>query len=131
VFDAQPGQLITWPQLTPHRVTNIEGLNVSLSTEHKNPRARRRINVLTANCFIRQHLGIAASTHIDGPAAHAKQTLARSIRYAGNAFGKKKQQFVYPKTFVVDPNAEHGYRLLDTQTSPVVAPHQEVQAIAV
>ena len=39
VFDAQPGQLITWPQLTPHRVKNLEGLNVSLSTEHKNARA--------------------------------------------------------------------------------------------
>ncbi len=29
----EPGQLITWPQLTSHRVVHLEGLNVSLSTE--------------------------------------------------------------------------------------------------
>jgi hypothetical protein len=132
VFDAQPGQLITWPQLTPHRVTNLEGLNVSLSTEHKNPRARRRINVLTANYLLRKHLGTTGmSTQVDGTAAHAKQALTRLSRYVGKAFGKKKEQFVYAKTFVVDPNAEFGFRLLGQEAKPVVAPHQELEAIAV
>jgi hypothetical protein len=35
VLDAQPGQLITWPQLTPHRVTNLEGLPVHRAQERK------------------------------------------------------------------------------------------------
>jgi hypothetical protein len=132
VFDAQPGQLITWPQLTPHRVTNLEGLNVSLSTEHKNARARRRINVHTANHLLRTRLGIPCrGVEIEGMAAHAKQTVARSFRYVGKVFGKKRQQFIYPKTFVVDPDAQYGFRLLEEETDRVVAPHREIEAIAV
>jgi Cupin-like domain len=132
VFDAQPGQLITWPQLTPHRVTNLEGLNVSLSTEHKNARARRRINVHAANNLLRKHLRASrTSTAVDGPTAHAKQAAARAVRYFNKAVGKKQQQFVYPKTFVVDPDAEFGFRLLDSGASEVIAPHQELEAAAV
>ncbi len=131
VFDAQPGQLITWPQLTPHRVTNLEGLNVSLSTEHKNVRARRRINVHTANHLLRKRGFECNDIAIDGIAAHAKQAVTRGFRYAGKVFGKQKEQFVYPKTFVVDPAAKYGFRLLDASTPEVVAPHQKLEAVAV
>ena len=129
VYDAQPGQLITWPQLTPHRVRNLDGLNVSLSTEHKNARARRRINVHTANYLLRKHLGKACrSIEVDGFTAHAKQALARGFRYAGKLVGKEKEQFVYPKTFVVDPHEPHGYRILDEHQDAIVARHEEVPA---
>jgi hypothetical protein len=132
VFDAQPGQLITWPQLTPHRVTNLEGLNVSLSTEHKNARARRRINVHTANHLVRKHTGFdVPGVSVDGVTPHVKQTFARGVRQLGKVFGKKKEQFVYPKTFVVDPRAEYGFRLLEEESQPVVAPHQELAAVTV
>jgi hypothetical protein len=132
VFDAQPGQLITWPQLTPHRVTNLEGLNVSISTEHKNTRARRRINVHTANHLLRKHCGVSCQgIDIDGLGAHAKQALARAARYVGKFSGQQKKQFVYPKTFLVDPAAKYGFRLLDETSHPVVAPHQELDAVAV
>lgn len=124
VYDAEPGQIITWPQLTPHRVCNLEGLNVSLSTEHKNPRARRRINVHTANHLLRNRLGVACGgASVDGPVAHAKQTLARAARFGAKLLGKRKQQFVYPKTFVVDPSSPHGYRLLEGDEATIVAPH--------
>lgn len=124
VYDAQPGQVITWPQLTPHRVTNLDGLNVSLSTEHKNPRAQRQINVHTANEFLNGTVGWQSrSSSPDGVVAHAKQVLARGVRYAGKFVGKTKQQFVYPKTFLVDPDAEHGFRLIDDDIG-IVAPHE-------
>jgi hypothetical protein len=125
VFDAEPGQLITWPQLAPHRVENLEGLNVSLSTEHKNARAKRRINVHTANAHLRR-LGIAAcDSSVNGLAAYAKQSLARVYRLAGKLVGREKQQFVYPKSFVVDAAAPHGYRLIEG--TQVVAPHEDLQ----
>jgi hypothetical protein len=131
VFDAQPGQLITWPQLTPHRVTNLEGLNVSLSTEHKNARARRRINVHTANNLLQKRFNVSCkSVSVDGAAAHAKQAVARAFRYADKYFGKEKQSFVYPKTFVVDPDAKYGFRLLEG-AADVVAPHQELEVVGV
>ena len=125
VFDAKPGQLITWPQLAPHRVCNLAGLNVSLSTEHKNARARRRINVHTANYLVRKHFGRACSSiEVDGLTAHGKQALSRLFRYAGKFVGKKKEQFVYPKTFVIDPDSPHGYRVLDEFKDTIVAPHE-------
>lgn len=132
VFDAQPGQLITWPQLAPHRVRNLEGLNVSLSTEHKNPRVKRRINVHTANHLLRTRFGKACqSIEVDGLAAHTKQALARAFRLAGKFVGKEKEQFVYPKTFYVDPEAPHGYRLKEGAESTVVAPHEVLEAVNV
>jgi hypothetical protein len=130
VFDAEPGQLITWPQLAPHRVRNLDGLNVSLSTEHKNARARRRLNVHAANDFLRTRLGTGyGSIAVDGFAAHGKQFLARVARYADKFAGKKRQQFVYPKTFVVDPEAPHGFRILAGQEK-IIAPHEEISVVA-
>jgi hypothetical protein len=132
VFDAEPGQLITWPQLTPHRVTNLEGLNVSLSTEHKNPRARRRLNVHQANHFLRHKLGKSPDrAAVDGLQAHAKQTLARALRYTSKIMKKEKKQFVYPKSFVVDPDAPRGFRILAGQEGATVAPHLEHELAAV
>ena len=73
VFDVQPGQLLTWPQHTPHRVTNLDGLNLSLSTEHKNPIAIRRCNVHLANQFLRRQMKISStSTSVFGLKANAR-----------------------------------------------------------
>lgn len=130
VFDPEPGQLITWPQLAPHRVTNQEGLNVSLSTEHKNARARRRLNVHQANHFLRSRMGWQPKdAKVEGIAAHAKQLLARINRYSLKLRGTKQKQFEYPKSFIVDPSQPRGIRLLTEAGESVVAPHleQEVQ----
>jgi len=125
VYDVEPGQLLTWPQLTPHRVENTEGLCVSLSTEHKNPRARRRLNVHTGNHVLRKRFGCPSkSIAVDGFAAHAKQFLARLDRYAGKLFGKEKEQWTYPTTFVLDPSAPDGFRLLDKTEETVLAMHE-------
>ena len=117
VFDVEPGQMLTWPQHTPHRVTNLAGMNVSLSTEHKNPRALRRVNVHLANRYLRGKWGLPCrSTNVDGLAAHAKQFLIRlvrrfdKLRKAPAMMGNK-----YPVTFKVDPDAPLGFTLLDQQ----------------
>ena len=122
--DLQPGELVTWPQHTPHRVTNLEGLNVSLSTEHKNRRAVRRINVHLANQFLRRKLGFRSlATRVDGPLAHAKETLARAVRMFERLIGKRQHHFTYPISFEVDPSADQGFRLLDIDDQLSVPPH--------
>ncbi len=127
VFDAQPGQLITWPQLAPHRVENLSGLNVSLSTEHKNARARRRLNVHTCNHVLRQKFGYACnSIEVEGFVAHLKQFIARADRYAGKLIGKEKEQWVYPKTFVLDPSQADGYRMLEGEKGIGASRHEEL-----
>ena len=116
----------TGPQHTPHRVTNLEGMNVSLSTEHKNPRAIRRINVHLANHFLRNRLGLpSTSTNVEGVMAHVKQALARGVRVYEKVMGREKEQYVYPKTFVVDPSQQNGIRFLQSGES-FVAPHQQI-----
>jgi Cupin-like domain len=115
VFDVRPGQMLTWPQNTPHRVTNLQGMNVSLSTEHTNQRALRQLNVHAANQFLRRTCGLPRrSTSVDGPTAHMKQALSRVVR----RFNKLKRKpptmgNQYPVTFKVDPAAPLGFSLLD------------------
>lgn len=126
VFDVEPGQLLTWPQLTPHRVTNMDSLNVSLSTEHKNPTAVRRINVHLANQYLRRAIGLNCSdADVDGFAAHAKQTLARAVRFVNKFQGRAKEQYTYPVSFKVDPESPTGYTLIDGADENLVAPHEE------
>ncbi len=125
VYDVQPGQLLTWPQHAPHRVTNLEGLNVSLSTEHKNPRARRRINVHLANQFLRRNVGWGyQATNVDGPVAHLKQALARTVRIGQKIFAKPEVPYTYPISFKVDPDSPSGYTLLEVDEELLVAPHE-------
>lgn len=116
-FKLQPGQMITWPQNTPHRVTNRDGLNVSLSTEHRNPLAKRRINVHLANHYLRQQFGCTnLSTDPRRWTAHIKEAYVRGMRL-WNMVGKKKgpEPFSYRKRFRIDPLAEKGYVLLEDQ----------------
>lgn len=131
VYDAEPGQLITWPQLTPHRVENLDGLNVSLSTEHKNPRAKRRIHVHKANHLLRNRWKInSQSIDAEGLLAHAKQALSRCYTVYDQFFSESQESFVYPTSFVVDPETPNGYRLLEGHEAPV-APHLEVEVAGV
>jgi len=131
VYDVEPGQMLTWPQHTPHRVTNIEGLCVSLSTEHKNPLANRRVNVHQANYFLRTKLGInCRSMEVDGPMAHVKQAIARGVRLASRITKKPVQHYTYPKSFVVDPSAPQGFRMLDVDEDILLAPHESDELVA-
>jgi hypothetical protein len=116
-FVVKPGQMITWPQNAPHRVTNRDGLNVSLSTEHRNPVARRRLNVHLANHFIREQFGcnnLSIDPH--GSMARLKELYARSYQLFQKLTQRNQPEpFSYRKRFRVDPNAEKGYVLLDPE----------------
>lgn len=114
-FTLKPGQMITWPQNAPHRVTNCEGLNVSLSTEHRNPIARRRLGVHLANHYLRQQFGCQnLSISPIGLSARAKELYARVCqRVQSLTRGERPEPFSYRKRFRVDANAEKGYVLLN------------------
>jgi hypothetical protein len=84
VFDLEPGDWITWPQNAPHRITNLDSLNVSLVTEHVTPTSRRRSQVYLANRFLRTRLGVSnPSAREDGAGALAKTLLQRVARRFG------------------------------------------------
>jgi hypothetical protein len=84
VFDLQPGHWIAWPQNAPHRITNLDSVNVSLVTEHHTPAGRRRFRVHVANRFLRTRLGWpASSVREQGVGALAKTLLQRVARKFG------------------------------------------------
>jgi hypothetical protein len=122
VVDLKPGQMITWPQHTPHRVVNTSGLNVSLSTEHMTQRALRKNNVYLANRHFRRMLGRGfTSTRIEGPAAALKEAAIRIVRRLPVVGPKPPQGFKYPVTFQVNPRVPTGVRPLDV-SRPAVTP---------
>ena len=110
-FDGRPGDLLTSPQNAPHRVTNGDSLNVSLSTEHHNPLASRRLNVHLANHYLRTGLGcrkLSISPH--GFSARVKDLGVRALKLSERLFRRKESQpFEYRRRFIVDPDAERGF----------------------
>jgi hypothetical protein len=78
-YDLEPGQFASWPHNAPHRVSNLEGLNVSLSTEHFTAESLQRQRVYVANRFLRTRLGVRnPSPREDGALALVK-TLSHRV----------------------------------------------------
>lgn len=118
VVELQPGQMITWPQHTPHRVVNTGGLNVSLSTEHMTRRALRKNNVYLANRHFRHMFGGRfESTSTEGPKAALKELAIRVARRIPPLAPPIPQGFRYPVTFRIDPDAPDGIGLLEGKRS--------------
>ncbi|HUG73481.1 MAG TPA: cupin-like domain-containing protein [Steroidobacteraceae bacterium] len=84
VYDLEPGQWIAWPQNAPHRVTNLDSVNVSLSTEYFTRESVRRSRVYVANRFFRARLGwsdLSAREH--GAGALGKVLVQAAARRLG------------------------------------------------
>ena len=113
VYDLQPGEMVTWPQHTPHRVVNTVGVNVSLSTEHMTNRAARRNNIFLANRHFR-HLFASdfRSTELQGWRPAAKEFALRVMRRLPLLAPPEPTGFRYPVTFEVDLDAPNCVRQL-------------------
>ena len=117
--DLHPGDFIAWPQHSPHRVDNLEGLNVSLSTEHLTPEGRKRIRVLQANYALKTYLGMPTrATETRGLWPLAKQAAAVGYLAARKLWRSQPQGAAgYPVTFELDPEAADGRRELAASRS--------------
>lgn len=110
VFELEPGHVASWPQNSPHRVENTEGLNVSLSTEHTTVATLRRQNVWSANRFFSTRLKVPVrGTKETGIGAQVKSTAYRALRKAGVRALPARD---HTPTVRVDPDAELGYAAL-------------------
>jgi hypothetical protein len=120
VFDLEPGQWMVWAHNAPHRVTNLEGLNVSLTSEHFTRETRRRAHVYVANRFFRTHLGLSGlSTRERGPGALLKTVSHRLARRAGLDPTPPKRHVAALR---VDPDAPDGVVALAHTDTPFTAP---------
>jgi hypothetical protein len=83
IYDLEPGQMLHWELNRPHRVTNLEGMNVSLTTEHWTPEIRRSYAMNYGNGVLRE-LGLSPkSRSLDGPAFWGKVGLTAAWRASG------------------------------------------------
>jgi len=111
VYDLEPGQWIAWAQNAPHRVMNLDSVNVSLATEHFTLQGRRRARVYVANRFLRSNCGLRnLSVSETGLGAAFKTTLHRLARKAGL---ERIQIKSHTATMRVDPDAPQGVAPLD------------------
>lgn len=109
VLDLNPGEVAWWPQNRPHRVVNLEGLNVSLSVERRTAWSTHREKRQAANFHTRQAVG-RTPFHPDG-SGRPVSTAARVIAGVGSRMKHGSSNELEP-TFVVDPTAPEGVRSL-------------------
>ncbi len=106
IIDLEPGISCTWPQNGPHKVDNLDGLNVSVVAEYFTPQAKRKYGVYYANGFMRRYLGMnPSSTSTEGPAAYAKCALALLLKKIKFAQAKEREMML---SFLLDPKKIGG-----------------------
>lgn len=110
VYDLEPGNMVTWPLNAPHRVDNLDGLNMSLTTEFWTTETQRSYGVNYTNGLLRRVIGMAPrSQELSGPVALAKCAVALAYKKLGL---RKGQEFKFISTFKVDPKEPDGIRFL-------------------
>ena len=111
VLDLEPGQWLTWPLNSPHRIDNHDCLNISVTTEHWTPENRRSQQVSVANGLLRHRLGLAApARRLDGPGFWAKWALQAAWRRS--PWARQTQARERPIDFRLDPQVAGA--VLDT-----------------
>lgn len=107
VYELEGGDMAHWPLNAPHRVENLDCLNVSVTTEHWTRDIVRRHKVNVANGLMRHALGrVPQSRAITGPAYWSKavmQALLRRTNWVAKQRSKRR-----PIEFKLDPMTRGG-----------------------
>jgi hypothetical protein len=112
VFQLNAGDVISWPLNSPHRVTNIEGINVSISTVYETKDSYRRKLVYNANRFFRRSCGIPLrSTDESGVASYIKRTAFRALKRAGAVPPPPGRAYV--TQLRIDPSSPDGIQRIN------------------
>ena len=112
VHELCPGDVISWPQNSPHRVTNIEGVNVSLSTVHETEESHRRKLVYCANRLFRRRYRLPLrSTEEAGLVSRLKRLAYRALNRAGMVETPPRR--AYLARLRIDPVSATGYSAID------------------
>ncbi|MGV6859762.1 MAG: cupin-like domain-containing protein [bacterium] len=106
VVEMQPGDVATWPVNAPHRVENLDTLNVSLVMEYFEPHALLKYGVYLTNGLLRNRLNAPPRSHrYDTPIAAVKLGAATAIKALKLHKPSKRPRYL---SFAVDPNAPQG-----------------------
>ena len=117
VCELNPGDAIWWPHNAPHRITNGDTFNVSLSTRYQTLESERRKLVYNANRFFRRKLGAGDLSVKETGAVNSVKTftyrLCRRAGLDGNPPG-----YVYMTKLRIDPTAPLGYTTMAESVKP-------------
>jgi hypothetical protein len=81
VFELAPGHMLSWPLNAPHRVENLDCLNVSMTVSFSSGPISRLQKVNLANGLLRHRFGYASKGRaITGPAYWSKAALQKAFR---------------------------------------------------
>ena len=107
-FELHPGEVLSWPQNAPHRVTNVEGVNISLSTIHETEDTDRRKLVYCANRLFRRNYHLPVwSTKETGAGSYLKRLAYRACRRAGLVYVPPRRAYV--AKLRIDPRSPTGF----------------------
>lgn len=110
-LDLEPGDFVSWPLHAPHRVENLDGLNVSITCEVVTGASVKRNAVFHANGALRRMGFKPRSTRTDGLQAYAKLAMSKGWKAMEAVTGRAARPL--PKsdtTFDIDPASDTGYR---------------------
>lgn len=111
VVDLKPGDFVSWPLHAPHRVENLEGLNVSITCEVVTPQSTLKNAVLHANGALRRMGYTPRSSRAVGMQAYAKLALSKAWKLGQALTGaRSKPRPKSETTFDVDLASDTGYR---------------------
>lgn len=112
VFEIGGGEMLHWPLNAPHRVENLDCLNVSMTTEYWTEAIRRSQMINMANGILRYKAGVAPkSRSTDGLGFWAKAALQAGVKRTGLL--KKERKARRPIEFKLDP--VHPGAIIDFQ----------------
>lgn len=101
-LELEPGQMAHWPLNGPHRVENLDMLNVSVTTEHMTSFILRRHRSLLANGLLRHRLGVGATGLETAGPVHWAKVAAQAVLRRGKWL-ESKRAAKRPIEFKLDP----------------------------
>ncbi len=102
VFEIGGGEMLHWPLNAPHRVENLDVLNVSMTTEYWTETVRRSQMINMANGILRHKTGIAPkSRSTSGAGFWAKAAMQAGVKRTGLLQKERKSRRLVD--FKLDP----------------------------
>lgn len=102
VYELAPGQMLSWPLNAPHRVENLDCVNVSMTVSYTSEEIRRAQIVHLANGILRHRFGYAPRDNgISGVPYWSKAVLQKLLR--DSSWVKRERQARRPIDFKLDP----------------------------
>jgi hypothetical protein len=101
-FEIGPGEMLTWPLNAPHRVENLDCLNVSMTISYTTEEIRRLQMVNLANGLLRHRFAVTGTGRaITGLRFFAKAALQKTLR--GSRWVRQERAARRAITFRLDP----------------------------